>query len=408
MTEGKKKSLKFIIILIVIIVLVLGGGAFAFYWFTTPQITLKGDTVMEVTMKDGYNEPGAEASFSFHDISKHIKIDDSNVNDKKVGTYTVVYSVEYLDKKAMETRTVNVIDKEPPELTFPDGDKISIRPGSKFKDPGAKAVDDSDGDVTDKIITKGFVDVYNKGDYEVTYTVSDSYGNEATATRTVTVEGEPVREVKGVIYLTFDDGPSTHVTPKILKTLEKYNVPATFFVIGYDKDPEKIKLMKRALKDGCTIGIHGMSHDYSKIYTSVPDFMENVTSLHESLSEDLGYEPFAMRFPGGSSNTVSKEYSKGIMKKLVKEVQKEGYMYNDWNVDSTDASGNNIPAKTLINSVKKNCSKDTYNVILMHDSDAKETTAKALPEIIKWGKKEGYKFKAMTIKSPTIHHPVNN
>lgn len=408
MTEGKKKSLRWKAALIVSIAAVLGGGAFVFYLFTTPHITLKGDAVMEVTMKDGYKEPGAEAAFSFHDISDHIRIDASDVNDKKVGTYTVTYTVTYLQKTAVKERTVNVVDREPPEITLTEKEHISIRPGSKFKDPGATAFDDSDGDVTDQITSKGFVDVYNKGDYEVRYIVSDSYGNEAAASRTVTVEGDPVKEVKGVIYLTFDDGPSTTVTPKILKTLEKYDVPATFFVIGYDKDPSKIKSMKRALKDGCTIGIHGMSHDYSKIYTSVPDFMDNITSLDEQLKTDLDYEAFAMRFPGGSSNTISKEYSKGIMGKLVKEVQKEGYMYSDWNVDSTDASGNNIPAKTLIKSVKNNCSKNTYNVILMHDSDAKETTAEALPEIIRWGKKEGYKFKAMTIDSPTIHHTVNN
>lgn len=250
--------------------------------------------------------------------------------------------------------------------------------------------------------------MFNKGVYEIEYAVSDSYGNKGTAVRTVTVEGEPARKIKGVIYLTFDDGPSNTVTPKILKTLEKYHVPATFFVIDYGNDPKKVKLMKRALKDGCTIGVHGYSHDYSKIYASVPDFMDNVTSLHDKLKEDLNYDAFAMRFPGGSSNTVSKAYSKGIMTKLVKEIQKEGYMYNDWNVDSTDASGNNIPVDQLVESVKRNCSKDTYNVILMHDSDAKETTAKALPKIIEWAKKEGYKFKAMKITSPTIHHNVNN
>ena len=96
------------------------------------------------------------------------------------------------------------------------------------------------------------------------------------------------------------------------------------------------------------------------------------------------------------------------MTDLVRQVQKEGYMYSDWNVDSTDASANRVPAKTLIKSVKKGCRKDTFNVILMHDSDAKKTTAKALPEIIKWAKKEGYVFKAMTVDSPTVHHPVNN
>ena len=407
MKAKKKKSLKFKIILILLILAVIAGGLFAFYIYTNPQITLNGEKTMEVTMKDGYQEPGATASFAFHDISKHVKI-QSQVNGKKVGTYTVTYTVEYLDKTATAERTVNVIDKEPPVIKLVDGENISIRAGNKFTDPGAQAVDDSDGDVSENITSKGFVDIYNKGKYEITYTVSDSYGNEGTAVRTVTVEGEPEHKPKGVIYLTFDDGPSTEVTPKILKTLEKYEVPATFFVIDYGNDAEKIKIMKRALKDGCAIAVHGYSHDYSKIYKSVPDFLENVTKLDEKLQKDLGYDAFAMRFPGGSSNTVSKKYCEGIMTDLVKEIQKEGYMYNDWNVDSTDASGNNVPVKTLVSHVKKGCSKKTYNVILMHDSDAKMTTAKALPEIIEWGLEEGYTFKAMSPGCPTVHHPVNN
>lgn len=408
MAKRRRATLRFKIILTAAILLLLVGGGFAFYFHTTPQIALKGDPDMEITIADGYREPGAEASFSFHDISSHIEIDTSELNDHKVGTYTVTYTVSYLEKTASKTRTVRVVDREPPEIMLEGGNILTVRTMSRFKDPGAKAVDDSDGDVTDQIKTKGIVDTSNRGEYRIKYTVSDSYGNKASATRKVTVEGEPARKIKGVIYLTFDDGPSTGVTPKILKTLEKYDVPATFFVIGYDGSPEKIKLMKRAIKDGCAIGIHGMSHDYSKIYASVPAFMENITSLDKALRRDLDYEPFAIRFPGGSSNTVSAEYSKGIMTKLVKKVQRNGYLYNDWNVDSTDASGNNIPADQIVSSVKRNCSKSTYNVILMHDTDAKGTTAKALPKIIKWAKKKGYVFRAMEPDSPTIHHSVNN
>ena len=226
--------------------------------------------------------------------------------------------------------------------------------------------------------------------------------------RTVIVEGEPEIKPEKVIYLTFDDGPSGNVTPEVLRILKEHNVPATFFIIGYEQSEENIKLLKEMIAQGHTIGIHGYSHEYSEIYTSVPAFMDNIRKLEDNIRSDLDYEPFVIRFPGGSSNTVSKSYSKGIMAKLVKEIQKEGYMYNDWNVDSTDASGNNIPVKQLVDSVKRNCSKDTYNVILMHDSDAKETTAKALPKIIEWAQNEGYKFKAMKITSPTIHHRVNN
>ena len=151
MAKRQKKSLRFKLILIFLILLILAGGAYAFYYFTTPQITLKGEEAMEVTMKDGYTEPGAEATFSFHDISSHIRIDATDLNDHKVGTYTVTYTVDYLDKTASKSRTVHVVDREPPEITLTEGDHISVRPMSRFEDPGAEAFDDSDGDVTDEI-----------------------------------------------------------------------------------------------------------------------------------------------------------------------------------------------------------------------------------------------------------------
>ena len=407
MKDRQKKTKGLKILIVFLILLVIAGGAFALYMYTTPQITLQGDKVMEVTMKDGYEEPGATASFAFHDISDHIDI-DSQVDTNAVGSYKVIYTVHYLEKTATAERTVEVVDKEPPEITLLKGDHLTMFASEVFEDPGVRAVDDSDGDVTWNVKAKGYVDMYNKGDYEIEYSVSDSYGNEAFAYRTVTVKGKPNKLKKGVIYLTFDDGPSTKVTDKILKTLEKYKVPATFFVIDYGDDPKKIALMQRALDDGCAIGVHGYSHDYSKIYKSEEAFMENVTSLHDKLLKDLNYDAFAMRFPGGSSNTVSINYCKGIMTDLVKRVQKEGYMYNDWNVDSTDASANSIPAKQIIASVKAGCDPEKYNIILMHDSDAKMTTAEALPAIIKWAKKEGYEFRAMTPGCPTYHHSVNN
>lgn len=378
-----------------------------FYIMTNPIISLNGDKSMEVTMAEGYSEPGATARFSFKDISKHIEI-DNQVNDHKVGKYKVTYTVTFMKKTATTERIVSVIDKEPPVIELAGGDRMTVRPGEKFVEPGVKATDDSDGDVSAQVASRGVVDRYNRGDYYIQYEVSDSYGNTAKATRTVTVTGDPVKEVKGVIYLTFDDSPSNTVTPMILDTLEKEKVPATFFVIDYGNDSEKLKTLKRELKAGCTIGLHGYSHDYSKIYKSVPAFMDNINTIHDKVKEDLNYDARIMRFPGGSSNTVSCDLSKGVMTKLVKEVQLNNYIYSDWNVDSTDASGNNVAKSILINKVKESCDRDSYNIILMHDSDAKKTTAQALPEIIRWAKEEGYVFRAMTPDSPTSHHKVNN
>ena len=185
MKDRQKKSRKWIKFLIVfLILLVFAGGAFGLYLYTTPQISLQGDKVMEVTMKSGYEEPGATASFAFHDISSHIDI-DSQVDDSCVGSYKVIYTVHYLEKTATAERTVNVVDKEPPEITLLKGDHLTVFASEVFEDPGVKAIDDSDGDVTWNVQAKGYVDMYNKGDYEIEYKVSDSYGNEATAVRTV-------------------------------------------------------------------------------------------------------------------------------------------------------------------------------------------------------------------------------
>lgn len=394
-------------IIITILILIAAVAVGIYILSVTPHIILNGESEVEVTMKDGYSEPGAVAKFSFKDISSHIEI-DSKVNDNKVGTYTVTYTVTYLGKTDSAVRTVNVVDKEPPEITLEGGDSISIRPGQKFSEPGYRAVDDSDGDVTSTVFRKGIVDVSNKGSYVLTYEATDSYGNHGAVTRKVKVEGEPVKQEKGTIYLTFDDGPSLSSTPEILDILKKYKIHGTFFIINYGDDKNKLAIVKRAIKEGNTVALHSYSHDYSRIYKSSDVFMDNLKQLHDKLKNDTGYEAFCMRFPGGSSNTISKNYCSGIMTELAGKVQEEGYLYNDWNVDSTDASGNNVPADRLIASVKKECSKNTFNVVLMHDTDAKATTVKALPEIIEWGLEEGYSFKAITKNSPTFHHRINN
>ena len=136
--------------------------------------------------------------------------------------------------------------------------------------------------------------------------------------------------------------------------------------------------------------------------------MDNIRSLEDNIRRDLDYEPFVIRFPGGSSNTVSTDICEGVMSKLVTEVQKEGYYYTDWNVDSSDASGNGISAEQIVSSVKRGCKKNRYNIVLMHDSGAKATTAEALPEIIEWAKEEGYTFAAMEKGGPTVHQRVAN
>ena len=124
------------------------------------------------------------------------------------------------------------------------------------------------------------------------------------------------------------------------------------------------------------------------------------------VKEATGVESKLIRFPGGSSNTVSKQYCPGLMTKLTKAVQEKGYQYFDWNCDSTDASGNNVPVKTLVENATSSSARHIN--ILMHDTDAKGTTVEALPDIIKHYRSQGYAFEALTVDSYPAHHSVNN
>ena len=115
-----------------------------------------------------------------------------------------------------------------------------------------------------------------------------------------------------------------------------------------------------------------------------------------------------MRFPGGSNNTVSKKYKKGIMSDLTTQVQIKGYAYVDWNVDSGDASGNNVAATRIKNNVLRQAKNKNSICVLMHDTSSKGTTVKALPGIIEGLKKQGYKFEVLTEKTYGYHFKVNN
>ena len=124
---------------------------------------------------------------------------------------------------------------------------------------------------------------------------------------------------KKVAYLTFDDGPSTN-TSKILEILRQYNAKATFFVIG----TSKLDMVKQMADEGHCVALHSDSHDYKKIYTSTDAYFADLQAISDKVKNQIGTAPKIIRFPGGSSNTVSKKYCKGIMTQLVKEVTDRG------------------------------------------------------------------------------------
>lgn len=219
---------------------------------------------------------------------------------------------------------------------------------------------------------------------------------------------EPPVEVdpNSIVYLTFDDGPSSTSTERILDILKANEIHATFFIVNYSSD--KIPLLQRMVDEGHTIGIHAYSHEYEDCYGTEDAYLDGVEKLKEKLKNDVGYDAFCLRFPGGSSNTISRNYNEGIMSRLAVQVENLGMEYFDWNVDSEDASGNHIPDSTLIANTTSELVKGRGNVVLMHDTDAKDTTVQALQSIIDYGKQNGYHFEAIDRNTPPVHHQINN
>lgn len=186
----------------------------------------------------------------------------------------------------------------------------------------------------------------------------------------------PVKSNGKKVYLTFDDGPSSN-TDQILDILKDYDVKATFFVVG-KTDERSVKAYQRIIEEGHTLAMHSYSHRYDEIYESKEAFARDLNSLQEYLYETTGVWPRIYRFPGGSSNTVSKV----DMQELIEYLTDIGITYFDWNVASGDAVSRTLPAETIVNNCLSGIEKQKESVILMHDASNKGTTIEALPRII--------------------------
>ena len=176
------------------------------------------------------------------------------------------------------------------------------------------------------------------------------------------------------VYLTFDDGPSRN-TDKILDILNEYGVKATFFVVGKDGFEEQYQ---RIVAEGHTLGMHSYSHKYQEIYQSLDSYVKDLNQIQSYLYEMTGENSTIVRFPGGSSNSVSHV----DMHELISYLNQHGLTYYDWNISSADAGKGYISASQIVSNVMNNVRKYDSAVILMHDSADRNSTVEALPTII--------------------------
>ncbi|WP_034446499.1 polysaccharide deacetylase family protein [Butyrivibrio sp. AE2032] len=177
------------------------------------------------------------------------------------------------------------------------------------------------------------------------------------------------------VYLTFDDGPSTY-TDDILDILAEYDVKATFFVCG-KPDAKYTDVYKRIVSDGHTLGMHSYSHKYSEIYSSMESYKADLDKLRIFLYETTGVWSKYYRFPGGSSNKVSKV----PITELVDYLDNSEITFFDWNVSAGDDRAG-ATKDTIYANIVNNVPRFKHCIVLMHDAADKRSTVDALPEII--------------------------
>ena len=384
-----------------------------------PQLSLAESETSYLPLGEEYVEPGFEADDDYDgDVTSMVEV-SGEVDPSTPGTYTLTYTItDSSGNESQVTREVVYRDITAPVIELEGDQEITIDQDTEFDEPGWSASDDADGDLTDAVLVDGSVDTATPGTYTLTYAVTDSAGNQTQATRTVTVkevvkeppkteaerESEPIAEPEPVpdhkvVYLTFDDGPGQY-TQELLDVLAKYNVKATFFVTG-NGDPSLIAAEYQA---GHAIGVHTYTHNYDAIYASEDAFFADYERMQAVIVEQTGQRTTLMRFPGGSSNTVS-DFNPGVMTRLTQQVTAQGYQYFDWNVSSGDA-GSTTDTEQVAKNIIAGIEKHDVSIVLQHD--IKGFSVDAVEEVIKWGLDNGYTFLPLTASSPTAHHGVNN
>lgn len=373
---------------------------------TLPTISLKGEDIVYLCPNQNYEELGFNATDNYDgDLTNKVAISKEE-NDHEILIKYVIKDSS--NNTSIQTRKVIKEDKIAPVITFAVNDEIIF-----IKDDYNKEytiLDNCSKEDEIKVNISGEVNNGVEGDYTLAYEAIDKYGNSSIYRKKVKVkkkykvnytEYNPL--YNGKVYLTFDDGPSSSITPKILDVLKKHNVKATFFVIN--KSSNLDYLITRAYNEGHTVAPHSASHDFKKIYASEQAFFDDYNLINNKIIRLTNNNPKILRFAGGSSNTVSR-FNKGIMSSLATSVLGKGIKFYDWNVGSSDVS--DISSSQVVRNVTRNLSKSRPNIVLMHDFENNYKTLNALEDIIIYGKNNGYKFDKITNDVPIISHNIAN
>jgi len=221
-----------------------------------------------------------------------------------------------------------------------------------------------------KTTTKNyFYDTKNYGSRH-TYCIRAIKGKSGQSARSSSVKLYCVNPNKKMIALTFDDGPYSPVTNKLLKLLKKYNARATFFVVGSRLSEYKDCLVKEA-KQGCEIGIHTYNHTMLP-YVSAKTIQKEISSTASLIEKYSGQTPKIARAPGGDVNDFV--------------LENVDYPLFNWSIDTLDWKSRN---STSVANIAESNAYDGA-IILMHDLYF--STGDANESIIPYLVKQGYQL----------------
>lgn len=373
-----------------------------------PTITLTSGQNTVWNVGTDYVDPGFQAVDNIDgDLTANVGV-RGTVNGMVAGSYLLAYDVEdSAGNTTVVERHVLVKDPLTPSILL-NGDRVMyLELGSTYDEAGSTAYDSLGNDLTANVTLSGSVDTSKMGLYTLVYSVTDSAGYTSSVKRWIYVyqkqDSSAIQNpTDKVVYLTFDDGP-TRFTSVLLDTLDKYGVKATFFVTNQYSAYQN--MISETARRGHTIALHTYSHNFSSVYSSLDAYFADLQSIQDVVVKQTGQEATIVRFPGGTSNTISRRYCRGIMTDITQQLPERGYQYCDWNVDSNDAGSartSNVVAYNVMQGMKN---YDT-SIVLQHDTTS--YSIRAVDEIIAWGIINGYTFLPMDASTPMYHHGLNN
>ena len=178
---------------------------------------------------------------------------------------------------------------------------------------------------------------------------------------------------KPTIAITFDDGPNATTTMEILDVLEKYQVRASFFLIGTNINDESAKSVKRAYDLGCDIENHSKTHSYMDKMTA-DEIKDEVAYVNDKVKEITGTTPKFFRPPYIAVNNTM--YDNIDMTFI------SGYGCNDWE--------DRVTAEYRAKYLEKKAADGV--IFLLHDAEGNSKTVEALDKAIPILLEKGFQF----------------